>query len=297
MKPMNIEKIINEIYQMNVNILNGRPALKKPLLLLLIISKFEEGFYTDNKIHFTDIEKELTELIENYGGRPIKSGSRSYQPFQYLNSSRFWDIHLPDGVKMTHSRDLPLKVFRDKDTFVTLDKDLFDNLKQSRDLRATLANFILQKWWPETVQDELRNVLDLPEENLVKFQKSRNKEFANLVIANFRYKCAFCGFSSSFNNYNFGIDGAHIKWFSQNGPDTIENGLSLCKFHHWAFDRGAISVDPKTLELQISSKFIGRDDQSIRIVENLAGKTMFPYKDIRPNSLFLEWHNEFIFVG
>jgi putative restriction endonuclease len=294
---MNIDSIINEINQMNINIHNGRPALKKPLLLLLLISKFEEGFYYENKIHFIDVEKELSALIENYGGRPSKSGSIAFQPFQYLNSSPFWNIHLPDGVAMTHERDLPLKVFRDKDTFVRLDEELFSNLTQSRIFRASLANFILQKWWPETVQDELRNILHLSEESLVKLQKSRNKEFANLVLANFRYKCAFCGFSSSFNNYNFGIDGAHIKWFSQNGPDTIENGLSLCKFHHWAFDRGAMSVNPKTLELQISSRFIGRDDQSIRFVEELGGKTLFPYKDIRPSSIFLEWHNEYIFVG
>ncbi|ULT59592.1 HNH endonuclease [Neobacillus drentensis] len=294
---MNIEKIINDINHMNVNIHNGRPALKKPLLLLLIISKFEEGSFAENRINFIDVEKELSELIDNYGGRPSKGGTKAYQPFQYLNSSPFWNIHLPNGVTMTHSKDLPIKVIRDQDTFVILDEELFNNLKHSSKARAILANFILQKWWPETVQEELRNILSLPLDNLVKLQKNRNKEFSSLVLANFRYKCAFCGFSSGFNNYSFGVDGAHIKWFSQNGPDTIENGLSLCKFHHWAFDRGVMGVNPKTLELKVSKKFIGRDNFSIKFVEELNGKSLEPFKEIEPNSIYLEWHNDFIFIG
>jgi putative restriction endonuclease len=198
---------------------------------------------------------------------------------------------------MSHSKDLPLKIIRDKNTFVTLDEELYSGLSKSRQVRAMLANFILQKWWPETVQQELRTILQLPIEGMVTFQKKRDKEFTKLVLANFNHKCAFCGFSSSFNNYLFGIDGAHIRWFSQNGPDTIDNGLSLCKFHHWAFDRGVMSVNPKTLKLQVSSKFAGRDEQSKRLVDGLNGEPIFPYVVSKPNSIFLEWHSEYIFVG
>jgi putative restriction endonuclease len=294
---VNIEKYITEIDNMNLNILNGKPALKKPLLLLLVISKFEEGYFSENRINYVDIEKELTELIDNYGGRPAKSGARAYQPFQYMNSSFFWNLKLPHGVQMTHSRDFTLKIFRNKETYVTLEEELYKGLIQSRKARATLSNFILQKWWPETVQEELRNILNLPVGYFIEGQKSRNREFANLVLANFRYKCALCGFSSSFNKYHFGLDGAHIKWFSQNGPDTAENGLSLCKFHHWAFDRGVLTVKPKTLEILVSSKFIGQEEQSITIVEDLNGRTIFPFKEVRPNERFLEWHNDNIFVG
>ncbi len=31
-----------------------------------------------------------------------------------------------------------------------------------------------------------------------------------------------------------------------NGPDRVSNMLSICPNHHRQFDRGAISVDPKT---------------------------------------------------
>ena len=294
---INIEKYISDINDMKVNVLKGKPALKKPLLLLLVISKFEEGYFSDNKITFDDIEKELTELIENYGGRPSSSGAKANQPFQYMNSAPFWNINLPLGIKMTHSRDLSLKILKQKDTYVTLDEKLYVSLKESSRTRAILSNFILQKWWPETVQEELRNVLKLPIETFVKTKNNRSKDFANLVLANFRYRCAFCGFSSTFNKYSFGIDGAHIQWFSQNGPDTIDNGLSLCKLHHWAFDRGVLSVHPEKLEILVSSKFVGQDEQSMRIIEGLHGEVLYPFKEIRPNQSFLEWHNDCIFIG
>ncbi|MBD2156149.1 HNH endonuclease [Leptolyngbya sp. FACHB-16] len=34
------------------------------------------------------------------------------------------------------------------------------------------------------------------------------------------------------------VDGGHIKPFSQFRDDRFQNGLALCKNHHWACDRG-----------------------------------------------------------
>lgn len=293
-----IDRYLKAINNLNLNVNNKVPALKKPLLLLLIISKFEEGYFTHNKILYQDIESDLTELIINYGLRPIRRDSKAYQPFQYMDST-LWTLNLPKGVQMSRSKDFNLGVFRDTDTFATLEEGFFLLLKESRKARGVISSFILQKWWPETIQEELRILLNLP---LVTFiveekQRNRSREFSNNVLANFRYKCAFCGYSASFNKQPFGLDGAHIKWFSQNGPDTIENGLSLCKFHHWAFDRGVLSVAPKKLEIIVSSKFVGQDSKSIEIVEKLIGKQILPFKDIEPSKIYLEWHNDYIFIG
>jgi putative restriction endonuclease len=46
-----------------------------------------------------------------------------------------------------------------------------------------------------------------------------------------------------FNNQENIVDGAHIKPFSQFYDDRIDNGLSLCKNHHWAFDRFWFSIN------------------------------------------------------
>jgi putative restriction endonuclease len=39
------------------------------------------------------------------------------------------------------------------------------------------------------------------------------------------------------------LDGAHIKPFSMFFDSKIDNGMALCKNHHWAFDLGWFSVD------------------------------------------------------
>ncbi len=67
-------------------------ALKKPLLLLLIISRLENGLARENRFNFSDIRGQLSNLIRRYGGRPTTSGPRPEQPFTHLASSGFWKL-------------------------------------------------------------------------------------------------------------------------------------------------------------------------------------------------------------
>lgn len=38
------------------------------------------------------------------------------------------------------------------------------------------------------------------------------------------------------------VDGAHIKPFAKFSDNRIDNGISLCKNHHWAFDKGLFTI-------------------------------------------------------
>jgi putative restriction endonuclease len=68
-------------------------ALKKPLLLLLLVSRIENDRVEENRFHFDEIEKPLERLIREHGGRPTKSGPKPEQPFSHLRSSAFWVLH------------------------------------------------------------------------------------------------------------------------------------------------------------------------------------------------------------
>ncbi|MCG7754886.1 hypothetical protein, partial [Flavihumibacter cheonanensis] len=68
-------------------------ALKKPLLLLLLVSRIENRQIAENRFDFSDIRRELDTLIRCFGGRPSRSGSRPEQPFSHLRSSPFWRLH------------------------------------------------------------------------------------------------------------------------------------------------------------------------------------------------------------
>jgi putative restriction endonuclease len=291
-----LDDLLLQIDLMKVNVNNGKPAVKKPLLLLLLISRMEKNSLNYNKVRFVDIEKELGELIINFGGRPTKSGPKANQPFQYMSSSNFWSLSLPVGVEMTHSTDLPLKALRDEHTYANLDEGVFRLLKHSREARALVSDFILTKWWPKTIQEEIISALALPAISRPAEQQLYGSTFAMHVLANYRNRCAICGFDASFNNSTFGLDATSIKWFSQGGPYSMENGLALCKLHHWAFDKGVIGLNPEKLTINISPLFVGKDHLSINMIESFEGREILPFKDIAPSEKYLLWHSDYIFM-
>jgi len=71
-------------------------------------------------------------------------------------------------------------------------------------------------------------------------------KFAGHETFTLRYgwlKKAFCGFHALLNRVATGVDAAHVHWHSLHGPDDVENGIALCKLHHWAFDKGILGID------------------------------------------------------
>lgn len=55
--------------------------------------------------------------------------------------------------------------------------------------------------------------------------------------------CALCGERREAPNGTVDLDAAHIYPKAEGGPDLLQNGLALCKRHHWAFDAGWFTVD------------------------------------------------------
>ena len=51
-----------------------------------------------------------------------------------------------------------------------------------------------------------------------------------------------CGFDGALGRYPVGIEAAHIRWHSQQGPDEITNALALCALHHALFDLGVLGI-------------------------------------------------------
>ena len=51
-----------------------------------------------------------------------------------------------------------------------------------------------------------------------------------------------CGYDGSLHGYPAGIEAAHVRWHSQDGPDEVSNALALCALHHRLFDLGAMGL-------------------------------------------------------
>lgn len=94
------------------------------------------------------------------------------------------------------------------------------------------------------------------------------------------------------------LEAAHIKPYSHEGPHEIKNGLLLRRDFHTLFDRGYITID-KNLTVEVS----------YRIKEDFGnGKEYYAHHgqkliilpermDQLPDSNYLEWHNENVFLG
>ncbi|MFV8753654.1 phosphorothioated DNA-binding restriction endonuclease [Nannocystaceae bacterium ST9] len=265
-------------------------ALKKPLLLLLVISRFEQHRQRGARFSFSELEGELAELISRYGGRVGQA--RPNQPYQYLDGQCGWTVKIPDGP-VGHDRDLPMGVLRSPGTWAELRADVATLLGTRAAARVEAANAILAHWWPDTRHSEILQALGLPESASA---APRNSEFPKLVLRNWREECAFCGFAASLDGRAFGLDAAHIRWHSFDGSDESDNGLALCKLHHWAFDAGALTVSGD-LRIQVSPVVVGREVGAIQALESLRDRSLPIPRDTAPADEHLEWHRANVFLG
>lgn len=73
-------------------------------------------------------------------------------------------------------------------------------------------------------------------------RRQRDPDFTQMVKSAYEEKCAICGKRRVTPDGNPEVEAAHIYPKSEGGIDHVQNGLALCKFHHWAFDRGWMSI-------------------------------------------------------
>jgi len=70
-------------------------------------------------------------------------------------------------------------------------------------------------------------------------QRIHQRAFREMVINAYKEHCAVCRL-----RHNQLLDGAHIIPDNEGGEPVIQNGLSLCKIHHAAFDNNILGISP-----------------------------------------------------
>jgi hypothetical protein len=79
------------------------------------------------------------------------------------------------------------------------------------------------------------------EYRLAKIRGASGRNFSRQVRATYGDRCAFCGAKfGGIDGIRSGIDAAHILAWSRHDLDVVQNGIALCKLHHWAFDAGIL---------------------------------------------------------
>jgi putative restriction endonuclease len=250
---INFEK---EISGLKVNRSGSIVSLHKPLLLLLAISEVHKG--RQNRFLFDDIEEQLRYLLANYGLKNTSKINPQY-PFVYLGQNPgLWQCSI-SRAQLKHpdaaSRSEVLGAVG------TLGAEFYEYLRNPAHAMSCMR-LILNQYWPEVYHIDILNDLGVYDlslslvEQVVEQKNIRSKRFIEEVLDAYERKCAVCQQSIRLADTLIGIDACHVWPIQHNGDDDVSNGVALCKIHHWALDRGAISIS-SNLSLQVSKKLNG----------------------------------------
>lgn len=319
MRPMS--KSLNYYYQkfskLRVDRSLGSIAPHKPILLLSVIDLIEQGLIRHNRIFL------LAELIATFLKFWVQLGSETHRsnialPFFHLKGDGFWHFKANPGYEAAIApgqKAGTINTLRTAINYAYLDNELFELLLIPNS-RHSLVSSLINTWFsskrgqiesllninalqseaedlrqrggsvyqPEDLKDEAKTVV-------------RDAAFRRVIVSIYEYRCAFCKLQVIDALGQNIVDGSHIKPFSQFYDDRINNGISLCKSHHWAFDCGWFSIcDDYSI---IVSENLREDSPHAKPMREFSGdRIQLPtHQQYYPRIEAIRWHRENVFAA
>lgn len=292
---------------------NEGPAPHKPLLLLSVIDLLRQGQIFENKIFPSP---GLAEVFLKYWSRVVVNRTHNFaMPFFHLQGDKFWHLRANPGKEERLKSARRIRKVSDLLEIVnhaTLDADLFVLLTNQRN-REVIRQTLVDKYFPGS-KAEIQNLLAeerqigeyrqllleevseypfsypatpelIEEENLC-----RSAAFRREIMRLYNYTCAVCRLRIVTMDGESATDAAHIIPFHISQSDDIRNGISLCKLHHWAFDKGLISLS-RTYKVVVSPLMSDRHPTEWLLTEQRDKSILLPeHKQLYPAQDALKWH-------
>lgn len=246
-------------------------------------------------------EQDLADLVAEFGppSRTSRAQSAAY-PFTRLRADGVWV--LDHDVPM--DRVGPLAELGVTGRFEPSVEDAFH---ADPSLALSVARMLVLSNFPESVAPDALAAAGLDPQVVLGGPapgqaepalpvRRREPGWRAAVLQAWDRQCAFCGYDGQLAGATAGLDAAHVRWFSFDGPDDLDNGLALCTLHHKLFDLGVLGLD-KCLRIQVSSAFTARTTAG-RALYELDGRRLAP----RPGTLVpapahVTWHTRQVFKG
>lgn len=277
----------------------GVRAPHKPLLLLLALGRLQRTGTT--AMPFADVEGCLRDLLREFG--PPSSHARPEYPFFHLQSDGLWTL---DKVVPVRPRSSPSRrLLLSRDVLGQLTPSFERALKSDPSLFVQVARLLLDRNFPSSLHHEIcaEAGLDLDElesrQHLARRAGTpRDAAFRKQVLLAYEYRCAVCSYQGQVAGQFIGLDAAHVRWWAAGGPDTVDNGLCLCTFHHKLLDSGVIGVSGEYRVL-VSRQFIAHNPAAEALVFRYGGKELLQPQAGQPRigHKYLEWHELQVFRG
>ena len=294
----------------------GGDALNQPILLLSVIDLITQGLLNENNITVSD---RLINTFKRYWS--VLNSNRFEEidfaiPFFHLKNKtpKFW--HVKFSEQYTGGRPYNIDSLRRDVERAKIDDELFDLLRDYN-AKKELIDILIYTWFSssqkqiedvltinQSLQDSTWNELERIESSdtdaqpKVYLRKSLFREaiFRKSVVHLYDYRCAFCRLKVTRSLSQSIVDGAHIKPFSEFYDNRPDNGLSLCKNHHWAFDRGWFAVDDR-YQIIVASD-LQEDSPYPRLMREFHGEQILlpSLEQYYPRKDALQWHRKNVFT-
>ncbi|MDE0084298.1 MAG: HNH endonuclease [Candidatus Poribacteria bacterium] len=139
------------------------------------------------------------------------------------------------------------------------------------------------------VQHDFSTELDEPIESE---KKIREHGFRRTIMRIYDYTCAVCKLQILTLNGESVTEAAHIIPFNRSNNDDVRNGISLCKLHHWAFDRYLFSVDESYI-ITVSDLMTEKGPTEWKLTTlNGKGILLPKLEELYPAQEALAWHRK-----
>ncbi|AXG79564.1 phosphorothioated DNA-binding restriction endonuclease [Streptomyces paludis] len=309
--------------------IGDRRAPHKPLLLLWLLGRFAASGGTPGgtAVTYDEAEEPVSRLINDFGPAvtsPARARERAAMPFVHLERS-LWDLR--DATGQAIGTDAPERggQLRARGAHGRLRPEV-EALVADPAVLAAAARQLLEQHFTPALEALVRDAagLDLPgldEEMYAAVpplsdpsgrsapsglsglsrpaRRARRAGFAEEVLHAYAYACAFCGFDGALGRHPVGLEAAHVRWHSQDGPDAVDNGLALCSLHHTLLDLGVLGLVPGPSagpRIQVSRLYVTRSEAG-RAVDALHGRPVAPTRPGHPpvSKEFVVWHGRQVF--
>jgi len=279
------------------------PAPHKPLLLLAILNRLDEGEPLPERFALTP------ELAFRFQTLWTVVTSRRTQrpdirlPFHHLQSDAVWSAVTADGVPSPHAR-LTRTVVVDSD-FGTFIADAQNRQDAKRVLicgdyfmpaeRLALAELVGIPLAEVEAGDAGINAA-LAEETL---GRGREAQFRLRVVAAYNYTCALTGYRLTTIDGATIVDAAHIHQFADSRNNDLCNGLALSKNAHWMFDEGLWTISDDYTVI-VAADALHEDGPVGMRLAPFGGKPLAVLPSdtaARPNPVHLAWHRRHAFAS
>lgn len=257
-----LEDYCRRFHSLHTDQHQGRPRPHKPVMLLAVFSLADNGQLLENRIPYGP---ELLELFRRYFAivRGPTDQCTPWNPFFYMRSEEFWHLHPQPG------REATLGAMRNPGgagmlmanvAYASLDEDLFRVVAQTAS-REALRQAIIDRYFsaqrPEILamcseERDVGRVRETWRDHEYKVDRGdvpgstdriRGTAFARTVKLAYDYRCAACGLRFLYEDITL-IDAAHLVPFTETHDDSPQNGIALCKNHHWLMDSILIAPGP-----------------------------------------------------